>query len=76
MFPTFIQAIANMQCCFNKNIAFIDKGMSWAIVVGIDLLYVTANFLINVRTCFYWNQMTVTSVMYPPVLEDLLRQAY
>ena len=27
MFPTFTRAIANMQCPFNKNIAFIDKGI-------------------------------------------------
>ena len=60
---------------FQQNIAFIDKGISWAIVVDIDRLYVAANFLMNVRTCFYWNQMTVASVMCPPVLEDLLRQA-
>ena len=84
MFRTFAQAIANMQCPSNKNIAFIDKGISWAIVVDIDRLSVTAfswtcalvfNFLMNVRTCFYWNQVTVASVMCPPVLEDLLRQS-
>ena len=58
---------------FQQNI--IDKGISWAIVVDSDQLYVTANFLMNVHTCFYWNQMTVTSVVCQPVLEDLLQQA-
>ena len=53
MFPTFTQAIANMQCPFNKNIACINKVISWASVVDIDWLYVTANFLMNVCTCFY-----------------------
>ena len=48
MFPTFTQAKANMQCPFNKNIAFMDKGISWAFVVDID---VTANFLMNVCPC-------------------------
>ena len=33
MFPTFTQAIANMKCPFNRNIAFIDKRISWAFVV-------------------------------------------
>ena len=60
---------------FQQNI--IDKGISWAIVVDSYQLYVTANFLMNVSTCFYWNQMTVqvTSVVCPPVLEDLMQQA-
>ena len=75
MFPTFTQAIADMQCPFNKNIAFIDKGITWAIVVNTDRLYVTANFLMNMHTCFYWNQMTVASVICPLLLEDLLLQA-
>ena len=75
MFPTFTQAIANMQCPFNKNIAFIDKEISLAVVVDIDRRYVTAKFLMNVRTCFYWNQMTAASVICPPVHDDLLRQA-
>ena len=56
-----------------QNIAFIDKGISLAVVVDIDRRYVTAKFLMNVRTCFYWSQMTVASVVCPPVLEDLLR---
>ena len=60
---------------FQQKHSFIDKVISWAIVVDFDRLYVTANFLMNVRTCFYWNQMTVASVMCPPVLEDLLLQA-
>ena len=72
---SFTQAIANMQCPFNNNIAFIDGGNLWALAVDIDRLYVTANLLMNVRTCFYWNQMTVAFVMCPPVLEDLFRQA-
>ena len=42
---------------------------------NIDRLYVTANFLMNVRTCFYGNQMTIASGMRPPELEDLLRRA-
>ena len=75
MFPGITQAIAKMQCPFNNNIAFIDWAILWAFAVDIDWLYVTANLLMNVRTCFYWNQMTVASVMCPPVLEDLFRQA-
>ena len=65
-----------MQCPLNKNIAFIDKGISLAIVVNIDLLYVTTNFLMNMCTFFNWNQMTVTSIMCLLVLEDLLLQEY
>ena len=72
MSPTFTQGIANIQCPINKNIAFIGKGISWAIVVYIDRLYVTANVFMNVRTCFYWNEMTVASVICPPVLKDYL----
>ena len=41
-----------MQCPFNKNIAFIDQEISRTIVVEMDKLYVTANFLMNVRTSF------------------------
>ena len=51
-----------------------DHRILWAIVVDIDRLYVTANFLMNARNCFYWNQMIVASVMCP-VLEDLLWQS-
>ena len=36
-----------MQCPFNKITAFIDKGISWAILVDIDRLYVTTNFLMH-----------------------------
>ena len=75
MFPGITQAIAKMQCPFNNNIAFINGGILWAFAVDIDWLYVTANLLMNVLTCFYWNQMTVASVMFPPVLEDLFLQA-
>jgi hypothetical protein len=42
---------------------------------NIDRLYVTANFPMNVRTCFYGNQMTAASGMYPPALADLLGRA-
>ena len=68
MFPTSTWAIANMQRPSNKNTAFIYKGISLAVVVNIDRLYVTANVLMNVHTCFYWNQMTFASVMCLPVL--------
>ena len=42
---------------------------------NIDRLYVTANFLLNVRNCFYGNQMTAASGMYPPTLAELLARA-
>ena len=79
MFPLaiFTQTIANMQYPYNNNnnnIAFINGGTLWAFAVDIDWLYVTANLLMNVYTCFYWNQMTVFSVMCQPVLEDLFGQ--
>ena len=60
---------------FQQKNSFFDKGISWTIVLDIDRLYVTANFLMNVSTCFNWNQLNVASVMYQPVLENLLRQA-
>ena len=63
MFPTFTQAIANTQCPFDKNIAFIDEAISWAAVVDIDRLYVTANFLMNVRTYYLikWRSFKIYS---------------
>ena len=75
IFPVFTQAIANMHCPFNNNIAFIDGGILWAFAIDSDWLYVTANLLMNARACFYWNQMMVASVMCPPVREDLFLQA-
>ena len=74
MFPGFFQAIAKLQCPFKNNIVFINLEILWAFVADINWLYVTANLLMNVHTCFYWNQMTVASVMCLPVLEDLFRQ--
>ena len=68
-----LSSIAKMQCPFNNNIAFIDWVILWASAVDIDWLYVTANLLMKVRTC--WNKMTVASVTCRPVLEDLFRQA-
>ena len=58
---------------FQQQHSFYRWGNLWALAVDIDQLYVTANLLMNVRTCFYWNQMTVASVMCPPVLEVELR---
>ncbi len=39
---------------------------------NIDCLYVTTNFLMNVHTCFYGNQMTAALGMYLPTLAELL----
>ena len=52
MYQTFTQAIAIMQCPFNKNIVFIDNGFSLEVMINIERLYVTTNFLMNVCTCF------------------------
>ena len=64
------KAYTNMHCPFNNIIAFIHEGILWAFVVDIDSIHVTANFLMNVSTWFYWNQTTlrnqrtVTSLMW------------
>jgi hypothetical protein len=42
---------------------------------NIDRFYVTANSIMNVRTCFYGNQMTAASGKYPPTLAELLARA-
>ena len=57
-FPlTYFQLLlSNMQCPFNNNIAFIDGEFLWSLVVNIDSIYVTANFLMKMCTCFCWNQ--------------------
>jgi hypothetical protein len=42
---------------------------------NIDWLYVTATFLMNLRTWFYGNPMTAASRMYPPTLAELFARA-
>ena len=70
----YVTFSSDMFPIFNNNIAFIEGRILWAFAVDIDWHYVTANLLMNVLTCLYWNQMTVASLMCPPVLEDLFRQ--
>ena len=38
----------------------------------IHKIYMVANFLMNVRTCYFGNQMTAATGIFPPTVDDLL----
>jgi hypothetical protein len=54
--------VENMFACQSTIFDFLSFGsklrLGWR---NIDRLYVTANFIMNVRTCFYGNQKTAAS---------------